>query len=192
MRQGSILRSLLVVLACGLAAAFLAEAASAHTVRFGGTLTVRFLGETNVFKGRANSTKPACEPGRQVSVMRVRSGPDERVASDRTDSVGRWSVVHNARAGQYYAKIGSKDIGAGDHRHICIGVKTSTFSIPPRCGNGLVEPGEACDDGNMASGDGCDSLCQVEGPLAQLAAKERGEVQTKAACSVRRFASGSV
>ena len=191
MRQGSILRNLVVVLACGLAAAFLAEAASAHTVRFGGTLTVRFINETNVFKGRANSTNPACEPGRRVSLMRVRSGPDERVASDRTDSVGRWSLVYNARAGNYYAKIGSKDLAPGDHRHICAGVKTSTFSIPPRCGNGLVEAGEACDDGNMASGDGCDSLCQIEGPLAQLAAKERGEA-VKAPCTIRRFASASV
>lgn len=191
MRQGSILRNLLVVLACGLAAAFVAEAASAHTVRFGGTLTARFQGETNVFKGRAASANPACEPGRRVTVKRVRPGSDERVASDRTDSVGRWSLVHNARAGQYYAKMGRKDIGPGEHRHICVGVRTSTFVIPPRCGNGLVEAGEACDDGNTASSDGCDSLCQVEGPIAQLAAKERGEVQTKAACAVRRFAAGS-
>jgi cysteine-rich repeat protein len=32
----------------------------------------------------------------------------------------------------------------------------------PICGNGVVEPGEACDDGNTASGDGCDSICDVE------------------------------
>ena len=27
------------------------------------------------------------------------------------------------------------------------------------CGNGLVEPGEACDDGNTVAGDGCESDC---------------------------------
>ncbi|MGB2264914.1 MAG: DUF4215 domain-containing protein, partial [Glaciecola sp.] len=27
------------------------------------------------------------------------------------------------------------------------------------CGNGVVEPGEICDDGNTAAGDGCSSLC---------------------------------
>ncbi len=27
------------------------------------------------------------------------------------------------------------------------------------CGNGVLEPGEACDDGNLASGDGCDANC---------------------------------
>ena len=32
----------------------------------------------------------------------------------------------------------------------------------PACGNGLVEAGEACDDGNTTSGDGCSSTCQDE------------------------------
>jgi cysteine-rich repeat protein len=190
MRQGSFLRKLVVIVACGLAAACLAEVASAHTVRFGGALTVRFQGEINVFKGRVTSANPACESGRRVSVFRVVAGPDRRVASDRTDSTGRWSVVHNARADDYYAKVGRKDLAPGDHRHICNGVRTTSFEIPPRCGNGLIESGEACDDGNMASGDGCDSACQVEGPLAQLVAKERRD-GPKAPCSVRRFASGA-
>lgn len=30
------------------------------------------------------------------------------------------------------------------------------------CGNGWVEGGEACDDGNVASGDGCSSTCTLE------------------------------
>jgi cysteine-rich repeat protein len=30
------------------------------------------------------------------------------------------------------------------------------------CGNGVVDFGEQCDDGNNRSGDGCSSLCQVE------------------------------
>jgi cysteine-rich repeat protein len=34
--------------------------------------------------------------------------------------------------------------------------------VPAGCGNGLVEPGEACDDGDQTSGDGCDSGCQWE------------------------------
>ena len=27
------------------------------------------------------------------------------------------------------------------------------------CGNGIVEPGEACDDGNEVGGDGCNGTC---------------------------------
>jgi cysteine-rich repeat protein len=30
------------------------------------------------------------------------------------------------------------------------------------CGNGVVEPGEQCDDGNTVSGDGCSATCQNE------------------------------
>jgi cysteine-rich repeat protein len=31
-----------------------------------------------------------------------------------------------------------------------------------RCGDGIVQVGEACDDGNEANGDGCSSTCQLE------------------------------
>jgi len=30
------------------------------------------------------------------------------------------------------------------------------------CGDGLVNPGEQCDDGNTTNGDGCDATCQIE------------------------------
>src|SRR5471032_871374 len=33
---------------------------------------------------------------------------------------------------------------------------------PATCGNGVVDPGEACDDGNTNNGDGCSSTCQTE------------------------------
>ncbi len=32
----------------------------------------------------------------------------------------------------------------------------------PGCGNGVVDPGEQCDDGNVAGGDGCSSTCDLE------------------------------
>ena len=31
------------------------------------------------------------------------------------------------------------------------------------CGNGVLDTGEACDDGNSAAGDGCSATCQPEG-----------------------------
>src|SRR5262249_36756068 len=30
------------------------------------------------------------------------------------------------------------------------------------CGNGVIDPGEQCDDFNAASGDGCSASCQLE------------------------------
>ncbi|MFH1107596.1 MAG: M4 family metallopeptidase, partial [Planctomycetota bacterium] len=32
----------------------------------------------------------------------------------------------------------------------------------PTCGDEVVDPGEECDDGNLANGDGCSSSCQLE------------------------------
>jgi cysteine-rich repeat protein len=36
-------------------------------------------------------------------------------------------------------------------------------STPATCGNGVVDSGEQCDDGNTANGDGCSSACTSEG-----------------------------
>src|SRR5205085_10094822 len=33
---------------------------------------------------------------------------------------------------------------------------------PIVCGDGIVDAGEECDDGNTASGDGCDATCHAE------------------------------
>jgi cysteine-rich repeat protein len=35
-------------------------------------------------------------------------------------------------------------------------------TVPGSCGNGELEPGETCDDGNTLSGDGCRKDCKVE------------------------------
>ena len=38
----------------------------------------------------------------------------------------------------------------------------SSPPAPPVCGNRKVDPGEECDDGNTASGDGCSASCKLE------------------------------
>ncbi|MCY0997393.1 DUF4215 domain-containing protein [Myxococcus sp. MISCRS1] len=35
-------------------------------------------------------------------------------------------------------------------------------SLRPVCGDGVQGGAEFCDDGNQPSGDGCNSVCQVE------------------------------
>lgn len=45
----------------------------------------------------------------------------------------------------------------------CDGVVDEGCSTIPICGNFAVEVGEQCDDGNLINGDGCSSLCLVEG-----------------------------
>jgi len=43
----------------------------------------------------------------------------------------------------------------------------TTLPSCPLCGNGSVNLGETCDDGNLAGGDGCSPDCQHEGCIAQ-------------------------
>jgi cysteine-rich repeat protein len=40
------------------------------------------------------------------------------------------------------------------------------FSPAPVCGNGIIAGAETCDDGNLASGDGCSAACAVEANFA--------------------------
>jgi cysteine-rich repeat protein len=51
------------------------------------------------------------------------------------------------------------------------------------CGNGVLEPGEACDDGNLLDGDCCSSSCQAETPGATCASD--GNSCTDDVCDTR-------
>jgi cysteine-rich repeat protein len=59
------------------------------------------------------------------------------------------------------------DDGNNCTEDVCQGGACQNNPIPgcgaPICGNGVIEVGETCDDGNMVNGDGCSSTCQTEG-----------------------------
>ena len=55
---------------------------------------------------------------------------------------------------------------------------------PPVCGNGLVEAGEQCDDGNTVAGDGCDASCQSEEPMGTCAPAPRTDCIAAAKASL--------
>jgi len=57
----------------------------------------------------------------------------------------------NSAKGGAVAQGGSGNNGSG-----------SDGSASPACGDGKVDPGEACDDGNSRAGDGCSASCTVE------------------------------
>jgi cysteine-rich repeat protein len=44
----------------------------------------------------------------------------------------------------------------------CSEEQNQCISNPPVCGNGQIETGEQCDDGNTVSGDSCSATCQTE------------------------------
>jgi cysteine-rich repeat protein len=59
--------------------------------------------------------------------------------------------------------------------------------VPP-CGNGILEPGEDCDDANVVSGDGCSSTCRLEscgdGRLDNGEECDDGNVMAGDGCSI--------
>ena len=54
--------------------------------------------------------------------------------------------------------------GPTTRRDAALDLRPVDLWIPPEtsCGNGALEPGEKCDDGNHVGGDGCTLLCQIE------------------------------
>jgi cysteine-rich repeat protein len=41
-------------------------------------------------------------------------------------------------------------------------------ALVPACGNGILDPGEQCEDGNAVSGDGCSATCHLESEEADV------------------------
>ena len=71
----------------------------------------------------------------------------------------------NLSAGTYCLVVDGRYDSSTNERHsgaFNLSLRLQT-SVPGVCGNGLVELGEACDDGNTLSGDGCRSDCTIEG-----------------------------
>ncbi len=57
---------------------------------------------------------------------------------------------------------GSDEVIINPHEQI-EGFFSGVPTVGAVCGNGVIESGEECDDGNTVSGDGCSATCQTEG-----------------------------
>ncbi len=54
--------------------------------------------------------------------------------------------------------FGSEQLGIQKPQMVCL----PSNGGAPRCGDGFLDPGEQCDDGNRVNGDGCSSTCTLE------------------------------
>lgn len=86
----------------------------------------------------------------------ARTAPDLRLTTGAAVDVGEpLPNVNDGFAGSA-PDVGAYELGAPLVEY---GPRTGM----PVCGNGVLETGETCDDGNTASGDGCSATCGSEG-----------------------------
>ena len=82
------------------------------------------------------------------------------------------------------------ELGGWSLDDFCVVAYDGGGPADPVCGNGTVEPGEGCDDGNQAAGDGCSALCQPETELPADDPTDVGPIVVDGGCGCRT-ASGS-
>lgn len=89
----------------------------------------------------------------------------EATAGDGATGPARGGASSSGGAAGYGATAGASDAPES-------GGESGSGSEPsPSCGDGAVDPGEACDDGNHAAGDGCSPSCAVEAGFQCSAAR---------------------
>jgi cysteine-rich repeat protein len=68
--------------------------------------------------------------------------------------------------------------------------------VVPTCGDGVLDVGEECDDGNKTNGDGCDSSCKIEAACGALNEGEPNPYNNAtvipSACGTFRIPSASI
>ena len=106
---------------------------------------------------------------------------DDRGARPSTDGAGQWLVAWSTRPG-----------AEGSEEQLLLSAGWSS------CGDGTVDPDEQCDDGNEASGDGCDQCAlDSDGLACQQAIASAGRAYTTKLhgllqrCRLDALASGS-
>ncbi|KAK6353955.1 hypothetical protein TWF730_008375 [Orbilia blumenaviensis] len=98
----------------------------------------------------------------------VLDGITDEVLSNWTCSVHEAFVTYPSSGGESFIPLaiaqgvpgeGSRDFSDGTSGIPYILVRGAS---PIGCGNGKLDPGEECDDGNTKDGDGCNSACRFE------------------------------
>lgn len=82
---------------------------------------------------------------------------------------------------------GSMGFADGSHGVPYILVRGEKVS-PILCGNGILEPTEECDDGNVLNGDGCSAACKIEIPKGPVCGN--GIIESPEACDDGNTVSG--
>ncbi|MBZ5714274.1 DUF4215 domain-containing protein [Nannocystis pusilla] len=100
------------------------------------------------------------------TVIEVRNAANQLLEDDDQDGINSCSLITNfvVPPGEtlYVRVIDWQDNGAIAKYFLDIRLNEVA------CGDGELEPGEQCDDGNAADGDGCSATCQVDDATAEI------------------------
>jgi cysteine-rich repeat protein len=110
------------------------------------------VAETSDFDG------VACLRGDQDSMLEILDSGLTRLASDDDSGLGTCARAETGalEPGLYYVKVAASVAGDTPRFPYVLDV------VPKLCGNGMLSPGEQCDDGNTLPADGCDASCRQE------------------------------
>ncbi len=127
----------------------------------------------------------ACQPGTGLAGKAYQVGECDRMPVDSctSDANGvNFQFGGNSYSGNFPSNWCNSD-GTGQHQFSCLDAVTLqhctlacdfgeecsgqagqcvAVAASAVCGNRVVETGEACDDGNTVSGDGCSKMCTIE------------------------------
>ncbi len=88
---------------------------------------------------------------------------DGAASSSLSSSVATGSGSSStSRSSKSGSSTGSVVHGAGSGSSAISSTSSISSAAAPICGNGLLEAGEQCDDGNFIAGDGCSIACSTE------------------------------
>ena len=107
----------------------------------------------------------ACPTGFDSKMYLYNSANNELVSDDDNGPAScsailpsMYPAVASLAVGTYYVKV--EELNNNDTAPFYVlGIKLQ----PPACGDGILQLGEQCDDGNLAGGDGCSATCGLEG-----------------------------
>ncbi len=115
-------------------------------------VSVQFGGHTAPFDGSTLSNETWEWDGATWTQRLPGTNPSPRAESPLVYDDARKEVV----------MFGGQTVIAGDLAYLADTSVFGTNCVDSSCGNGVIDSGEECDDGNTLGGDGCSSACSVE------------------------------
>jgi cysteine-rich repeat protein len=107
------------------------------------------------------------------------------VITVETEFFGRLVAPHAnvVIARDFHGEVSAADLEILPDVVLDVALISETFDGTVGCGNGREKFGEACEDGNRVSGDGCDEYCNLEVPLEKICGDGLNEESDVLECS---------